>query len=392
MAPAAVRAQQAAGSITGTVTDPSGSAVPHASVTARDVNQNTTWTTKTSDAGVYEFPQIPGGKIAVKVEAPGFQTQERSAFDLVVNQVARVDFALSVGKVSTTVQVSGEPPLLQTSSTEVGTTLNADDVTSLPLATRDVNQLTLLVPGVVSPNIFAFESSQTTFGTGRPYVNGAREQDNNSSLDGMDVNQPDNNDVAYVPSPDALSNFNVITSNAPADYGNYIGGVIVETLKSGTNQFHGNLFEFVRNTDLDANTWQDKANAFLVVPGQTSTMLARPVLQWNEFGGTIGGPIIRNKLFFFADEQNEINNTPRTAQTNHVLPSAYLGGDLSQLCTSQGANFDLLPKWLRALVPGRHEDRLAGIAERPHHGPLFADVHDQHAEQWDQSADSEFNA
>ena len=339
MSPAAVRAQQSAGSITGTVTDPSGSAVPNANVTARDVNQNTTWTTKTSDAGVYEFPQIPGGRIVVKVEAPGFQTQERAAFDLVVNQVARVDFALSVGKVSTTVQVSGEPPLLQTSSTEVGTTLNADDVTALPLATRDVNQLTLLVPGVVSPNIFAFESSQTTFGTGRPYVNGAREQDNNSSLDGMDVNQPDNNDVAYVPSPDALSNFNVITSNAPADYGNYIGGVIVQTIKSGTNQFHGNLFEFIRNTDLDANTWQDKANAFLAIPNVTSTTLARPVLQWNEFGGTIGGPIIRNKLFFFADQQTELNNTPKTAQTNTVLPSAFLGGDFSQLCTSQGASF-----------------------------------------------------
>jgi hypothetical protein len=250
------------------------------------------------------------------VEAQGFQTQERSAFELVVNQVARMDFALVVGRVSTTVQVSGEAPLLQVSSTEVGTVLNANDVTSLPLATRDVNQLTLLVPGVVSPNIFAFESSQTTFGTGRPYVNGAREQDNNSSLDGMDVNQPDNNDVAYVPSPDAVGNFNVITSNASADYGNYIGGVIVQTLKSGTNEFHGDLFEFVRNTDLDANTWQDKANAFLVIPNVTSKTLARPVLQWNEFGGTIGGPIIKDKLFFFADEQTELNNTPRTPSRN----------------------------------------------------------------------------
>jgi Carboxypeptidase regulatory-like domain/TonB dependent receptor/TonB-dependent Receptor Plug Domain len=338
-APAAVWAQQAAGSVTGTVTDPSGSAVANASVTARDVNQNTTWATKTNDAGVYEFPQIPAGKIAIRVEAPGFQTQERTAFDLVVNQVARVDFGLAVGKLSTTVQVSGEAPLLQTSSTEVGTVLNADDVTALPLATRDTNQLTLLVPGVISPNIFAFESSQTTFGTGRPYVNGAREQDNNASLDGMDVNQPDNNDVAYVPSPDAVANFNVITSNAPADYGNYIGGVIVQTLKSGTNKFHGDLFEFVRNTDLDANTWQDKANAFLVIPSVTSTALPRPVLQWNEFGGTIGGPIIRDKLFFFADEQTELNNTPKTAETNTVLPSAFLTGDLSQLCTSQGATF-----------------------------------------------------
>ena len=97
------------------------------------------------------------------------------------------------------------------------------------MASRDINQLTLLAPGVVSPNIFAFESAQTTFGTGRPYVNGAREQDNNFTLDGMDVNQADNNDVAYVPSPDAIQDFNIITSNAPADFGNYIGGVIVET-------------------------------------------------------------------------------------------------------------------------------------------------------------------
>jgi hypothetical protein len=338
-APLTTWAQQAAGSITGTVTDPSGSAVPNASITASDVNQGTTWTTKTDGAGIYEFPQIPAGNISVTVQAAGFAAQQRPAFALVVNQVARVDFALAVGKVSETISVNSAPPLLQTSSTEVGTVLNADDVTALPLATRDVNQLTLLVPGVVSPNIFAFESSQTTFGTGRPYVNGAREQDNNASLDGMDVNQPDNNDVAYVPSPDAVGNFNVITSNAPADYGNYIGGVIVETLKSGTNQFHGNVFEFVRNTALDANSWQDKANAGLVIPSVTSATLPRPVLQWNEFGGTVGGPIIKNKLFFFADEQTELNNTPRTAQTNTVLPAAFLTGNLGALCTSQGATF-----------------------------------------------------
>jgi hypothetical protein len=199
------------------------------------------------------------------------------------------------------------------------------------LATRDINQLTLLAPGVVSPNIFAFESSQNTFGTGRPYVNGAREQDNNASLDGMDINQPDNNDVAYVASPDAIQEFNIITSNAPADFGNYIGGVVVETLKSGTNHFHGDVFEYIRNTDLDANTWQDKANASLQIPSTsnpnnyvaTGVTLPRPVLQWNNFGGTVGGPIVRDKLFFFADEQSEINNTPRTGQTNTLIPTPF---------------------------------------------------------------------
>lgn len=343
-----VRAQQAAGSVTGLVVDSSGSAIPNATVTVRDVDRGTTWVSKTTDAGLYTFPTIPVGKIEVKVEAPGFASEVRNPFTLILNQVARVDFHLKVGQVNQTVTVTDIPPLLQTGSTDMGTLIDSNAASSLPLASRDTNQLTLLAPGVISPNIFAFESSQNTFGTGRPYVNGAREQDNNSSLDGMDVNQPDNNDVAYVPAPEALQEFNIITSNAPADFGNYIGGVIVETMKSGTNQFHGGLYEYVRNTDLDANSWQNKANASLLIPSATNpntfvtsgVVLPRPVLQWNNFGGMIGGPIIKNKLFFFADESNEINNTPRSAQTNTVIPeAAFLTGDFSALCTSQGATF-----------------------------------------------------
>ncbi|HEX4650585.1 MAG TPA: carboxypeptidase-like regulatory domain-containing protein [Granulicella sp.] len=331
-------AQQAAGSITGTVTDPSGSALPNATVTATDVDRGTTWTTKTSSAGLYSFPQISVGNIEVRVNAPGFSRQTHTSFSLVVDQVARVDFKMSVGTHNESIEVTTAPPLLQSDSTENSTLLDAKAVSSLPMASRDINQLTLLAPGVVSPNIFAFESAQTTFGTGRPYVNGAREQDNNFTLDGMDVNQADNNDVAYVPSPDAIQNMNIITSNAPADFGNYIGGVIVETTKSGTNQFHGNVYEYFRNTILNANSWQDKANAFLVgVPGAAT--LTRPTLQWNEFGGTVGGPILKDKLFFFADVQVAMNNTPRTAQSNSVIPSAYLAGNFAALCTSQGATF-----------------------------------------------------
>ncbi len=334
-------AQQAAGAITGTVVDQAGAAISNAQVTVRDLDRGTTWTSKTSSAGIYDFPQIPAGNVEVKVEATGFSATKRNAFALVLNQVARVDFTLKVGDVHTTVEVVDAPPLLQTASTEISTQLDANAVTALPLATRDTNQLTLLAPGVISPNIFAFQSSQTTFGTGRPYVNGAREQDNNFSLDGMDVNQADNNDVAYVPSPDAIQDFNIITSNAPADFGNYIGGVIVESLKSGTNMFHGNVFEFIRNTALNANTWQNKANAFLTGPDGSviGSTLPRATLQWNEFGGTIGGPVIKDKLFFFADFQGAINNTPATPQTNTVIPSQYLGGNFANLCTSQGATF-----------------------------------------------------
>jgi Carboxypeptidase regulatory-like domain/TonB-dependent Receptor Plug Domain/TonB dependent receptor len=331
-------AQQAAGSITGVVEDSIGATIPNATVIARDLDRGTTWKTQTSSAGVYSFPQIPAGNIAVRVEAPGFSTQTHASFSLVVNQVARIDFRMKVGGTNEAVEVTTAPPLLQSSSTEISTLLDANAVSNLPMATRDINQLTLLAPGVISPNIFAFQSSQTTFGTGRPYVNGAREQDNNFTLDGMDVNQADNNDVAYVPSPDAIQNFNIITSNAPADFGNYIGGVVVETMKSGTNAYHGSVFEYFRNTVLNANTWQNKANAFLVdVPGAAT--LPRPVLQWNEFGGTIGGPIIKDKLFFFADFQGAINNTPKTPQTNVVIPSQYLTGNFGALCTSQGAAF-----------------------------------------------------
>jgi Carboxypeptidase regulatory-like domain/TonB dependent receptor/TonB-dependent Receptor Plug Domain len=328
-------AQQAAGSITGTVTDPAGSALPNVTVTATDVDRGTTWTTKTSSAGIYEFPQIPSGNLQVRVEAPGFSTQVRSSFTLTLNQVARVDFHLQVGKVTESVDVNTAPPLLQTASTEVGTVLDAHATTSLPLSTRDINQLTLLVPGVVSPNIFAFQSPQTTFGTGRPYVNGAREQDNNFSLDGMDVNQADNNDVAYVPGPDAVQEFNVITSNAPADFGNYIGGVIVETLKSGTNHYHGNIFEFIRNTDLNANSWQNKAAGIL--PG-TGTATPRNPMQWNEFGGTFGGPILKDKLFFFTDVQTSLYNTPANVVRISTIPAAYRTGDFSSDCTGTFVN------------------------------------------------------
>ena len=343
-------AQQTAGSITGLVTDASGSAIPNAMVTVRDVERNTTWVANTTAAGLYEFPSIPVGKVEVKVEAPGFAKEVRTPFTLILNQVAKVDFQLKLGAVNTTVTVSDAPPLLQSGSTELGTLIDSAAATSLPLATRDINQLTLLAPGVLTSNIFAFQSPQTTFGTGRPYVNGAREQDNDFLLDGMDVNQPDNNDVSYTPSPDAVQEFNIITSNAPADFGNYAGGVIVESIKSGTNSFHGGVYEYVRNTSLDANTWQDKANAFITGFG-TATTLPRPVVQWNEFGGQVGGPIIKDKLFFFADEETSLYNQPKTANTNTLVPSAtfYTPGtgksgqsvyDLGWFCTSSGGSFN----------------------------------------------------
>ena len=132
-----VRAQQAAGSITGTVEDSSGSALPDAKITVRDVDRGTTWVTVTSSAGLYDFPEIPVGNVQVKAEAAGFSTEVRNSFTLALNQVAKVDFQMKVGKVSDTVTVTDAPPLLQTSSTEVGTVIDANAVSSLPMASRD---------------------------------------------------------------------------------------------------------------------------------------------------------------------------------------------------------------------------------------------------------------
>ena len=150
-------AQGAAGSVNGLVQDSVGASIPNAIVTVHDVDRGTVWATKTSSAGLYDFPQIPVGNVEVKVEATGFTTQQHSSFSLTVNQIARLDFKMTVGGRTDTIEVNATPPLLQSDSTEFSTTLDSKVVSNLPLAARNINELTLLAPGVVSPNIFAFQ-------------------------------------------------------------------------------------------------------------------------------------------------------------------------------------------------------------------------------------------
>src|SRR5438270_819760 len=197
-------------------------------------------------------------------------------------------------------------PLLQTDTSLLGNLLDSVAVNSLPLSTHNTNQLTLVTaPGVITPNLFGFQAAQNSFGTGRPYVNGAREQENNFLLDGMDNNQPDNNDVGYVPAPEAVQEFNLITGSAPADFGNYLGGVVNVTVKSGTNDYHGSLYDYLRRRGLNANSWQNN-NACSQNPDKSFScgrdlagqqIAPRPALHYDDFGFTFGGPIIHNKLF-----------------------------------------------------------------------------------------------
>src|SRR5207247_4986747 len=164
--------------------------------------------------------------------------------------------------------------------TQVDTIVNAATNDALPLATRNYVELALLAPGAVHPDPGSFNNGDNTAGGGRPYINGNREQSHNFLLDGMDNNQVSDNLLGYTPAPDAIEEFNLITNNASAEFGNFEGGIVSATIKSGTNSYHGDVWEFFRNDKLNANSW---SNNFSVTP--------RDKLRWNMFGATLGGPV-----------------------------------------------------------------------------------------------------
>jgi hypothetical protein len=313
-------AQEVTAAITGKITDPSGATVANASVTARDVDRGAVWKTQTNDEGVYNLQRLPIGKYEVRIEAKGFQTAVQPPFDLTLNQTARIDAELALGQASQTVEVSGAAPLLQTETTQVGTIMQAHTIANLPLQTRNYNQLALLVPGAVTISPASFNTGQKTFNAARPNLNGNREQANYYILDGLDNNEFVDNNVAFSPSVDAIQEFNVITSNPGAEFGHFLGGVINVSLKSGTNQFHGNVFEYLRNDFFNANEWSNNFNG-----------LPTPRQRWNEYGGTLGGPIKKNKLFFFADFQGSRFDLPASPHPLTTFTTQNVSGNLSDL-------------------------------------------------------------
>ncbi|HET7347794.1 MAG TPA: carboxypeptidase regulatory-like domain-containing protein, partial [Acidobacteriaceae bacterium] len=315
--------QQTTASITGTVEDAGGAVINGATITVTDTERGTTYAAKTNDGGIFTFARLPIGTYDVKVEAQGFETAIQSHMTLVLNQTARLDFKMKVGAVTNTVRVTSEAPALQTQTTQVSTLVDARAVTNIPLATRNYVELTLLSPGSVHPDNSSFNSGDNTSG-GRPYINGNREQSNNFILDGMDNNQTSDNLLAFTPSPDAIQEFNLITANASAEFGNFQGGIVNASIKSGTNQFHGDLWEFFRNDVLNANQWENK----FLGPGHE---LPRAALRWNMFGGTLGGRIIRDKMFFFVDYQGQRFDHPATSSFITVFTNAERNGDFSAL-------------------------------------------------------------
>ena len=328
--------QEVTASIVGTVTDPSGAPVKGATVTATDADRGTVWTSQTNDSGAYNLLRLPVGRYSLKVTVTGFDTVVFQPFTLVLDQTAREDVRLKVGRVSETIEVGSEAPILQTESTEVSTLIDANTNVSLPLASRNYLQLTLLAPGVTNVDPDGMRQPQNMLNSGRPYINGNREQANEYLVDGILNSEDKNNETGYSPSIDAIQEFNLITQNASAEFGNYQGGVVSVSTKSGTNSFHGDVYEFFRNDALDAN----KASAGWT-KGVDNGLLGfnaqgvqnKPELRYNQFGVTFGGPIIKDKLFFFADYQGQrlVNAGQTGAQ---VLTSQARSGDFGQLCQS----------------------------------------------------------
>jgi Carboxypeptidase regulatory-like domain len=313
--------QEVSAAIVGTVVDASGAPIKGATVTATDEDHGTVRVAETNDSGAYNITRLTVGTYTLKVASSGFQTAVHPPLTLVLNQTARIDVQMKVGKVTESIEVSGGTPVLKTESAVVDTVIDSRTNEELPLATRNYVQLTLLAPGSVTPNPSSFNNGDNTASGGRPYINGNREQANNFILDGMDNNQVSDNLVGFTPAPDAIQEFNLITQNASAEFGNYQGGIVSTTIKSGTNGFHGDLWEFFRNDVLNSNSWENRFNGN-----------PRPKLRWNMFGGTVGGPILKNKLFFFFDYQAQRFDHPSTTLPLSVFTTAERAGNFADIC------------------------------------------------------------
>lgn len=314
-----VNAQTTTATVTGTITDTSGAVISNARVTAKNQGTQLEFTAVSGSSGVYTIPFLPVGDYVVSVEAGGFKKLVSNEIKLEVNQKARIDLKLQVGDISQSVEVMDVAPVLQTESASVGEVISGTTTANLPLNGRNFQQLTLLVPGAITYNPNSFNMVSLQNGQGRPLVNGNREQGNAFILDGAPIDDTMDNRIGYKPSVDAIAEFKVETSNSSSEYGNVTGATTNVSLKSGTNSFHGSLFEFIRNDALDARSWTINR-----------TGAEKEKLRQNVYGGTIGGPIIKNKLFFFGDYQGTQQRTGGGTTVN-VASEALRRGDLSSL-------------------------------------------------------------
>jgi len=332
-------AQTVTGAIRGIITDPSGAIVSGATVTAINAASAVATTTKTDGTGEYSIRFLQIGQYSLTVSASGFATANYGPFSLEIDQTAKIDIPLHIGATSATVNVSGQmQPILNTESATLGETFTENTINSVPLNGRDFSQLTVYTPGAVAPGFSSFGGSDSTernIDAGNQVsVDGNRQQANNYLLDGQEINENINNTIAYSPSPDALAEMRVVESNANAEFGNVNGGTVLAVMKSGSNSLHGSVFGYLKNDRLDANSW-----------GNDQSGIPKSDYTTAQYGGALGGPIIKDKLFFFVDyEAMRYHSAGQT--TSSVTPAAFRTGDLSALLAPGSLGLNSLPTQL----------------------------------------------
>jgi Carboxypeptidase regulatory-like domain/TonB dependent receptor len=315
---ASAHGQNIFGSIVGTVSDASGAVIPMAAVTVTDLATGQTRNATTGGQGNYEILSLPRGEYKVDIDAKGFKRFSRSPIDVVVDQVARVDVTMVVGEQSQEVTVNAAPPIMQTDSASLGQAVEGKAIETLPLNGRNVLALVALVPGVVPQgSSFGNLSGQNVFAAGNYQIDGGNANQSSVLVDGAPVNTSYGNTVELVMDQDVVQEFNAQTHDNTAEFGYYTGGVINMSTRSGSNAFHGEAYEYVRNTVLDANTF------FANKTGQ-----GRQAWHQNQFGANFGGPLKHDRMFFFGDYQGyrQTEGYP----TNVTVPTAAeLTGDFS---------------------------------------------------------------
>lgn len=334
MAAGAALSQNITGSLLGNITDPSGAPVARATVEITNIDTNQSVRTESDASGLYQSLYLRPGAYRIRVNAAGFKQSVRENVTIQVESAVRADFQVQLGEASATVTVTGEPPLVESETASLGQTVSTKTVEELPIQGRNIFDLAGLTAGVqVNPR--ATGGTASTGDTATPLfvqsdisINGGRFRTNEYLVDGVSIMLPENNNYAFSPNPDATQEFKVLTNSFGPQYGRSGGGVINVVTKGGTNQFHGALYEFFRNDRLRANNFFSNARN-----------QARPVSHFNQFGGVLGGRIVRDKTFFFADYQGHRENATGAAGILTVPTAAERSGDFSR---SRAANGNLV--------------------------------------------------
>jgi outer membrane receptor protein involved in Fe transport len=309
-------AQNSTGRIAGVITDPSGAAVSGAKLVVTNTATNTRSETVTDVDGTYQVLELPIGNYTVSVEKDGFATVVTQPSELQINQTLRVDVHLTVGAVTQTVGVEAQATQVETEIPTIGGTVTGAAIQDLPLNGRDTLDLALTQPGVIPALVTSAGASEYHAGTFT--IAGGRQDSVNYLLDGGNNTSLMTNAVVLNPNPDMIAEFKILTNNYTAEYGRNSGGVVSVVTKSGTNQLHGSLFEYFRNEDMNANDYFSNAAG-----------LPRPILKRNQFGGTFGGPIKKDKLFYYFGYQGQRQHSVVVNPGVGVFTPAELQGNFS---------------------------------------------------------------